>query len=100
MDSDAKEKLLYLLRFTDYYIENLVYDVLDDSEEDPHYSAVTATNLIRCYIDVMGCFDSELPYKDVDDYLKDNCCLSSKELKKFKASMEKEKTYYVGKIYE
>lgn len=99
MDSDTKEKLLYLLRFTDDYIENLVYDVLDDSEEDPHYSAVTATNLIKCYIDVMEHFDIELPYKDVDDYLKDNCCLSSEEHKKFTQFTEKEKTYYIGKIW-
>lgn len=46
------EKLMFLLQHLEGYIENAVYEVLVDSEEYPQYSAVTATNLIKCHIEV------------------------------------------------
>lgn len=70
MDSNTYEKLLYLLNHMDGFIEQLVYDVLTDSQTDPHYSAVTATNLIKCYIQVMNQFNKEIPYTDIRGYFK------------------------------
>lgn len=47
------EKLKYMLHIQRFDIELLIENVLEDSEEDPHYSAVTATNLVKCYIEMM-----------------------------------------------
>lgn len=70
MDSDTYEKLLYLLNFMEDYIDQLVYKVMTDSQTDSHYSAVTATNLIKCYIQVMNQFNKEIPYTDIRGYFK------------------------------
>ena len=50
MDEKIKKELLYLIEYSMYYTDELISSVLEDSEEDPHYSAVTASNLIKCYI--------------------------------------------------
>lgn len=48
MNNDNNE-LNYLLKFSYYYIVDFLDSVLDDSEDDPEYSAVTLCNLIYCY---------------------------------------------------
>ena len=98
MDNKTQEKLLYLLKFIDDYIESSVYEVLKDSKEDPHSSAVTTTNIIKCYIDVMKHFDVELPYSNVKEYFEDNL-FTDEEYKAFEDSRIKEAEYYIGKIY-
>lgn len=72
MASNTYEKLLYLLNFLEDYIDQLVYKVMTDSQTDPHYSAVTATNLIKCNIQVMQQFNKKIPYTDVKGYFKYN----------------------------
>lgn len=72
MASNTYEKLLYLLNFMEDYIDQLVYKVMTDSQTDPHYSAVTATNLIKCNIQVMQQFNKKIPYTDVKGYFKYN----------------------------
>ena len=47
------EKLKYMLRIHSIDIELLIENVIEDSDDDPHYSAVTATNLVKCYIEIM-----------------------------------------------
>lgn len=47
-----KEKLLFLLVFIEDYLGELIDKVLSDSKTNPHYSAVTASNIIKCYIDI------------------------------------------------
>ena len=49
-----QEKKQYILRHLDHYIDELVWNVLGNDPEDPHYSAVTATNCIKCYIELCG----------------------------------------------
>lgn len=98
MDSDTYEKLLYLLNFMDDYIDKLVYKVMTDSQTDPHYSAVTASNLIKCYIQVMQQFNKEIPYTDVRGYFKYNM-FTDEEYEFFEKSRRKESEYYVGKQY-
>ena len=44
------DKTEYLLRFLDYSISQYIDDVMEDSEEDSEFSAVTLNNLILCYI--------------------------------------------------
>ena len=98
MDSKTKEELLYLLSFCEDYIQDLVYNVIDDSEEDPHYSAVTANNLIKCYVDVMKYFKNEVPFSDIKSFFDYNL-LDVEKYKKFEKSREIENNYYVGKIW-
>lgn len=98
MDKNIEEKILYLMNFIDDYMEKAVYEVLEDSKEDSHYSAVTTTNIIKCYIDVMKHFDVELPYSDIKEYFEDNL-FTAEEYKAFEDSRIKESEYYVGKIY-
>lgn len=98
MDNNIEEKILYLMNFIDDYMEKSVYKVLEDSKDDPHYSAVTTANIIKCYIDVMKHFDVELPYSDVREYFEDSL-FTDEEYKAFEESRIKESEYYIGKIY-
>ena len=68
-----------MLQHLEGYIENVVYEVLADSEEDPQYSAVTVTNLIKCHIEVEEALDRQLPYHNVEEYLRD-LCLTEEEM--------------------
>lgn len=97
MDFDI-EKLKYLLKYTYYDIIELVDNVLSDSVTDPHYSAVTATNKIKCYIDVMKGLEKNLPYNDVKSFLLCNG-FTIEEYMAFEKSRKKESEYYIGKQY-
>ena len=44
-----KDKLLYILDFFDVYLMQFIQEILMDSKEDPHFSAVAANNMILCY---------------------------------------------------
>lgn len=92
------EKLEYLLKDIDDLIMQLVDNVLSDSTIDPHYSAVTATNKIKCYIQIMSELGANLPYNDVEEFFKFNA-YTKEEYRKFEASREKESKYYRGLQY-
>ena len=92
------EKLLYVLGIFDDYICDLIYNVLNDSEEDPHYSAVAATNLIKSYIQIMTELGKKLPYNDVKSFFED-CAYTEDEYNAFEKSRLKESEYYRGKQF-
>lgn len=98
MNKGERKKLLYLLDFADYFIERSVHDVLADSDEDPQYSAVTTSNLIKCYIETMICMGVKINAHTEDEYLADKCFTES-EIKKFVSKKELESTYYVGEQF-
>ena len=98
MKNVPMEKLTYLLQHLEGYIENVVYEVLADSEEDPQYSAVTATNLIKCHIEVEEALGHQLPYHNVEEYLRFNC-LTEEEMQVFEKKRQHESAYYHGKQY-
>lgn len=50
MSFEKDDKTEYLLNFLDYSIGQYIDDVMEDSKEDPEFSAVTLNNLILCYI--------------------------------------------------
>ncbi len=97
MKIEHEEQLSYLLYHADFYIENLLWQVLTDSEQDPHYSAVTTSNLIKCYIDVMSDMGKPLPYQNVEEYLAH--LLSEEEKNLFQSKFNSESQYYRDKIY-
>ena len=76
------------------YIEN----VLNDSKEDPHFSAVYVNNLIKCYIDLMTQMGEKLPYRDVKSFILFNG-FDETEYNFFEKSRKNESTYYIGKQF-
>ncbi len=99
MDSKIDEELTYLFRHLDGYIYDVVCKVIFDSTKDPEYSAVTATNLIMCYANVVEYFDGEKPYNDLEEYFNISK-FTKREYRRFKKSARKESKYYIGKIFD
>ena len=92
------EKLKYFLRYINWDICCLINNILVDSETDPHFSAVTATNLIKCYIELMNHLGENLPFHDVGSYFPFNG-FSEEEYAFFENSRRKESEYYVGEQF-
>lgn len=92
------EKLEYLLGFVEDYLTDFIDEILHDSDVDPHYSAVTATNMIKCYIEIMNDFGKELPYSDVKSYFEFNA-YTKEEYQQFESSRERESKYYTSKQF-
>jgi len=93
-----KEKLKYLMLNMPAYINGLIEEVLTDSLTDPHYSAVFASNTIKCYIRVMQDIGEELPFQDVKGYFEFNV-YTEEEYNQFEKLREKESAYYRGIQY-
>ena len=60
-----KDKLLYILDFFDVYLMQFIQEILIDSKEYPHFSAVAANNMILCYLEIMAELGQKLPYNSV-----------------------------------
>lgn len=98
MNIDVVEALKYLLDYIECCVSNDTYNVLTDSDEDPHYSAVTTANVIKCYIKIKREIGDPTLYHTVDEYLYDNC-FTTKDVQVFNEKKEKESAYYRGKQY-
>ena len=98
MTHACSEKLLYLMPFIMDDIDTLVENVITDSEEDPHYSAVTAQNMIKCYVDVMTEMGINLPFHDVRSYFSASR-YSECEYGTFEEKRKIESAYYIGKQF-
>ena len=92
------EKLKYMLHIQRFDIELLIENVLEDSEVDPHYSAVTATNLVKCYIEIMTGLGEKPTYSDVEGFIK-KMGYSHKDYLLFEKKRKKESEYYRGIQY-
>ena len=93
-----REKLLFILRGVGCQLSVHIDNVLNDSIEDPHHSAVYTCNLIKSYIELMTQLGEELPYHDIK-----SCFLfegfSIKEYEAFENSRKKESEYYRGEQF-
>ena len=98
MQTTTVEKITYLLDYLDFYMVSAVQDVLNDSIDNPKHSAVTTTNLIKCYIDVKKALDQEISFSSVSEYLQFNCFTHS-EIFEFEQRRLLEANYYIGKQY-
>lgn len=98
MTDNTKEKLEYLLRFLDAEIDLMIYEVLNDSVDDPQFSAVTAQNLVKCYISVMQEMGGPLHFTNVREYMTHNC-YTDEEICLFHEKVRQESAYYIGKQY-
>lgn len=93
-----KEQLLYLLGFIEDYLDDFIDKVLNDSKDDPHFSAVTVSNIIECYIEINKQIGKELPYTDIKTYFSFNA-YNMEEYNIFENSRIKESKYYIGPKY-
>ena len=92
------ESLEYLLSFTEDEIEHLIYNVLENSKDDPHYSAVTANNMLVCYMEIMTSLGKELPYSNMESFF-EYLLLSEEEYDNYKQQYDDEKIIYVGRFF-
>ena len=92
------EKLKYLLNDMDFIIMELIDKVLSDSKDDPCYSAVAATNKIKCYIEIMKELGEPLPYQSVEGFFEFNVYIKE-EYHLFEEIRVKESKYYRGVQY-
>ncbi len=95
MDS---EKMAYLLRYFDNSLEEFVANVLANDPVDPHYSAVTATNCIKCYIEWRHEIGEPLPYSNIEEYFR-WIGYSEEEYRLFESSRAEESEHYIGVQY-
>ena len=98
VEENNREAIIYMLDWLDYQVENLVWAVLNDSETDPEFSAVTANNRIICFVAVA--LDNGLPisYRSTEEYFRQKL-LPEECYHLFKTKIEQEETYYSGKIW-
>lgn len=92
------EKLSYFLNSMEPEIESLIDRVINDSDEDPQYSAVTATNLVKIYIELSIEMGESLPFNDLESFFKFNG-YTKEEYSLFETKRKKEAEYYIGVQY-
>ena len=92
------EKVKYFVCMMYPTMEQYVDEVLNDSETDPEYSAVAASNIIKCYIQIMTDLDSAPSFNDVESFFKING-YTDEEYQRFEESRKKESQYYIGTQY-
>lgn len=92
------EKLKYLLYSMDLDLCVMIDEVLSDSETDPHFSAVTTTNKIKCFITVMKELGESLPYSSVKEFFEFNV-YTAEEYERFECLRKIESEYYRGIQY-
>lgn len=87
------EKICYLLSFMEDYICILINEVLTDSKTDPDYSAVAATNVIKCYIEIENQAGVELPFCNAETFFKEKNYTRGDYIQ-FEESRKSESEYY------
>lgn len=93
------EALEYLLQHIEYYVSRFMDDVMEDSEEDPEYSAVTLNNLILCVIRLQKMLDDTYPIQTVREYFLETHFYTEKDFERFEENRKKESLYYIGKQF-
>ena len=92
------EKVIYFLRMMYPTMEEWVDQVLNDSETDPEYSAVAATNIIKCYVKIMTDLGYPPSFNNVKSFFEING-YTDEEYQRFEESRKKESQYYIGPQY-
>ena len=87
-------KLLYMLSEMPDIIDDTIYNVMHDSEEDRHYSAVAATNYLKCYVEIMGILGQPLPFSDMKSYFANSGWPEYYE--QFEKIRKEEAAHYIG----
>lgn len=91
-------KLKYILNMQLFETVRLIENVLQDSEDDPHYSAVTATNIVKCYIEIMQGLGEKLEFNDVESFF-EKTGFTKQDYLLFEEKRIKESKDYCGEQY-
>lgn len=92
------EKVKYFLNMMYPTMEMYVEQVLNDSKTDPEYSAVAASNVIKCYVQIMTEIGNIPSFNDVESFFYING-YSDEEYQWFEECRKKESQYYIGIQY-
>jgi len=94
-----KENLDRILDFFDWELYQQILKVLEDSEKDPHYSAVNARNKIMWLIRIKKDLKEPLPYDDCKGYFSNNVFLEPEDYELFEKKRKRESEYYIGEQF-
>lgn len=95
VDFSKQDDFTFLLKHTEGEICREISYVLNDSAEDPHYSAVYTANMIKCLLFVAGNAGFSFLYNDVFGFFISHG-FSEKQYREFEMNRKKESEYYRG----
>lgn len=90
-----QDDFIFILKHTEGEICREIFNVLNDSNVDPHFSAVYTTNMIKCLLFVAGKVGFSFLYNDVFGFFISHG-FSEKQYREFEKSRKKESEYYRG----
>ena len=93
------EELKYFLAKVDYLFLNEAYQVLFDSKEDPHHSAVFLENIVHCYLRICKLFHQNYSINTVHEFF-NYMGMTKDEIYEFESLQKKESSYYYGPQYD
>lgn len=93
-----KKALDYILWSVQFEIEENIWKVLEDSEEDPQISAVTTTNLIKCWLELKDNISEPTGVNTLQEYF-DYVSLPDEDYEIFERKRKKESEYYNGEQF-
>lgn len=93
-----QNKELFWINHIESDICGFIRNVLNDSETDPHFSAVYASNIIKCIIHLMKELGRSLPYSNIKSFFEHNG-FTQAEYEAFEENRKKESVYYRGIQY-
>ena len=92
-DISEQDDFIFILKHTEGEICREISNVLNDSNIDPHFSAVYTTNMIKCLLFVAGKVGFSFLYNDVFGFFISHG-FSEKQYREFENKRKKEAEYY------
>lgn len=93
-----KKALDYILWTVQFVIEKNIWKALEDSKEDPQISAVTTTNLIKCWLELKENIGESTGVHTLKEYF-DYDSLRDEDYEIFEKKRKKESEYYNGEQF-
>jgi len=93
-----KKALDYILSTIQFVIEKNIWNALEDSEEDPQISAVTTTNLIKCWLELKENIGESIGVNTLKEYF-DYDSFRDEDYEIFEKKRKKESEYYHGEQF-
>ncbi len=92
-DNSEQDDFIFILKHTEGEICREIFNVLNDSDDDPHFSAVYTANLIKCLLFVADKAGLSFLYNDVFGFFISHG-FSEKQYREFEMNRKKESEYY------
>ena len=94
-ENDYDRKLFYIINLFESYVDDLLWNVIYDDQDNPETSAVAVANCIKCIISVKQHLNISCEYVDQTSFIISKG-LSSEQAQKFEELRKKEAEYYEG----